>query len=70
MERGETCCRTGCQLGCQHWAHTLQRPDGGGCQEVVDPPEGGIGGGVLALTLLPAIDDTLIVAMSCEWHAG
>ena len=36
----------------------------------MDPPEGGIGGGVSALTLLPAVDDALIVTMSREWRAG
>ena len=36
----------------------------------MDPPEGGIGWWVSALTLLSAIDDTLIIAMSPEWHAG
>ena len=41
-----------------------------GCQEVVDPPESGIGGCVSASAFFPTVDDSLIVAMNREWRAG
>ena len=36
----------------------------------MDPPEGGIGEWVLAPTLLPAVDNALIISMSHGWCAG
>ena len=33
-------------------------------------PEGCIGGCILALPFLPAVDNPLVVAINCEWHAG
>ena len=41
-----------------------------GRQECVHSPKGCIGGCILAPPFLPAIDNSLVVAINCKWHAG
>lgn len=34
------------------------------------PPEHDVDGCVSTSAFLPAVDNSLVVAISCEWHAG
>ena len=41
-----------------------------GCQECVHSPEGCIGGCISAPPFLPAVDNSLVVAINRKWRAG
>ena len=45
-------------------------PTGRGRQDCVDPLEGSVGGFVVAASLLPGFDDSLIIAINREQCAG
>ena len=45
---------------------SCEDPTGRGCQDGVDSLECGIGGGVAALALFPAVDNSLVVTINCE----